>query len=96
VPSAQVELDDGNEALEGVIDRGHGKKGLRMSHEVGDPFQHGARLQNEGRQYDSAQVCARSELGNDMRQHIALFRLNDLIFPASAFWLWFIHGGTST
>jgi hypothetical protein len=36
VPSAQVELDDGNEALEGVIDRGHGKKGLRMSHEAFD------------------------------------------------------------
>lgn len=34
MPSAQVKLDDGNEALEGVIDCGHGKKGLRMSHET--------------------------------------------------------------
>ena len=36
MPTAQVELDHGDEAFEGIIDGGHGQKGLRMGHEASD------------------------------------------------------------
>lgn len=36
MPTAQVELDHGDEAFERIIDGGHRQKGLRMSHEASD------------------------------------------------------------
>lgn len=34
MPSTQVELDDGDKALDGVIDRGHGEEGFGVCHEA--------------------------------------------------------------
>lgn len=34
MPATQIEPDDGNETLKGVIDRGHGKEGFGMCHEA--------------------------------------------------------------
>ena len=34
MPSTQVELDHGNEPLNGIVDVGHGKEGLGVRHEA--------------------------------------------------------------
>lgn len=35
MPATQIEPDDGNETLDGIIDRGHGEEGFGVCHEAG-------------------------------------------------------------
>ena len=53
MPTTQIELDNGDEALDGVIELGDGEEHLGMAHEVGYAFQHASRFENEGGQDDS-------------------------------------------
>lgn len=66
MPSTEIELGNGDEALDGVIDGGQSKKNLRMCHEVCDSLEHRSRLENKGRQCHSAQVGAWSQLADDV------------------------------
>lgn len=34
MPATQIEPDDGNETLDGIIDRGHGEEGFGVCHEA--------------------------------------------------------------
>ena len=49
VPARQVELGDGDETLDRVVDSGQGEEGVGVRHEVCDSLQHAAGLQNESR-----------------------------------------------
>lgn len=62
MPSREVELGHGHEALDRVINLRHREEGFRVSHEVGDALKHGSRLEDERRQGDTAQVGAWSQL----------------------------------
>ena len=76
MPATQVELDYPEEAFNRVVDSGYGEKHLGVAHEVGDALQHAARLKDKGGQHYPAQVGARSELRDNMRQNIALVWLD--------------------
>jgi hypothetical protein len=78
MPATQVELYYRNEALRRIVYRGDMQKHLGMTHEVGNSFQHTPRLQDEGRQNDATEVCARAQLRYDVRQDIALIGLHNL------------------
>lgn len=78
MPTGQVEFGDCHEALYGVVDGGEVEKGLWVSHEVGDSFEHAAWFQDEGGEGDSAEIGARPELGYDVGEDIALFGADDL------------------
>lgn len=91
MPTAQIELGDGQESLNGVFDVWNGEEELRMRHEtvvsrfsstyslassaslassggfiLCNAFQHGAGLEDEGGQRDSAQISAWAELRDDV------------------------------
>lgn len=69
VPAAEVEFCDGDEALDRIFDVGDGEENLRVRHEVCYAFEHGAWFEDESWERDTAEVCAGSELGDDVHEH---------------------------
>ena len=53
MPATQIKLNDGDEALYGIVEFGDGEEHLGVAHEVGYAFQHASRFENEGGQDDS-------------------------------------------
>lgn len=53
-----------------------------MRHEIGDALQHAAWFENEGRQRDSREVGAGTELRDDVGEDISLLRGHDSLVAA--------------
>jgi hypothetical protein len=77
VPAGQVELGDGDETLDRVVDSGKGQEGVGVCHEIRDSFEHAAGFQNEGREGDTRELGAWSQLADDVGKDVALLGGHD-------------------
>lgn len=85
MPAGQVELGDCDESLDGGVYGGHGEEGLGVGHEVRYALEHGSRFEDECGKGDAGEVGARSQLGDDVREDVALLRRHHgLVFVGAA------------
>ena len=56
MPATQIKLNDGDEALYGIVEFGDGEEHLGVAHEVGYALQHTSWFKDEGGQDDSTEI----------------------------------------